>query len=574
MGIRYLLAFTSTNFINMRDEVIEWKRAHRGNKPIIAIDFKNLVYAISTSEESDICGGRHKETLKLWEDLLEALKKLDCKFIFFADSITPMWKVGEWMQRRDEDFDKYKKLYELIKKGTSLEVIPGKIYNLKSLIATYYEMLQKAREYGDFPYSACNDNDSEIAYYAKENEVFAVISNDSDFLIYDGPWKLWSIKDFNNAIRLEATEYNRDSLLEKLQLPRHKMPLWATLVGNDYTKKDENLKRFHVQLSRKYNHGVGDRQLFGSIVKYMNTLNFGPKALDFNITQVARSVFGSDHRRYVELIKNSVDSYNIDNPLDVNMINDPIGKKIYQSKNPIYQSYKALIYPIVGISLPYYDMRGRRPGGIFTDLIVQYTNRKKGILLMETRPETYTLLAKKEANQHFERSEEKIIYPDFTIPPLHQLYLGNTSVVDSEIIGTRWKIFQFIMMFSEEDVKKVKALDKQFRLIGTVLYVLVKKRLLSVEEADGILYTEHRVYDGTDNNRKPVKVVDEHIRSAHIYVKAFDCVRENFAVAGLLSQIQEKLLFNGVFFQQIIHNMSDAFRHKYMNSLQKYRIYA
>lgn len=61
---------------------------------------------------------------------------------------------------------------------------------------------------------------------------------------------------------------------------------------------------------------------------------------------------------------------------------------------------------------------------------------------------------------------------------------------------------------------------------------------MSVIEADGILCTEWDVQNGTESNETPTEVDAESIRSAHIYVNIFKHVRENFAIAGLLSYIQ------------------------------------
>lgn len=52
------------------------------------------------------------------------------------------------------------------------------------------------------------------------------------------------------------------------------------------------------------------------------------------------------------------------------------------------------------------------------------------------------------------------------------------------------------------------------------------------------MFTEHAVYRGTANDRMPNVGDAEHVRSAHIYLIAFPLVRENFAIAGLLSRIQ------------------------------------
>lgn len=66
--------------------------------------------------------------------------------------------------------------------------------------------------------------------------------------------------------------------------------------------------------------------------------------------------------------------------------------------------------------------------------------------------------------------------------------------------------------------------------------------MIDGDTADGILYTEHAVYEnGMLNVEYPVAVVVAgHIRAAHIYNITFSAMRQNFAIAGLLPLIQVK----------------------------------
>lgn len=67
----------------------------------------------------------------------------------------------------------------------------------------------------------------------------------------------------------------------------------------------------------------------------------------------------------------------------------------------------------------------------------------------------------------------------------------------------------------------------------------LQNQLISIEVADGIFWTEHKVYaDKTKDTDYPKIVTAEHIRAAHIYNITFTAMRQNFAIAGLLSSIQ------------------------------------
>lgn len=73
--------------------------------------------------------------------------------------------------------------------------------------------------------------------------------------------------------------------------------------------------------------------------------------------------------------------------------------------------------------------------------------------------------------------------------------------------------------------------------------------MISADVADGILYTEHAVYENeTMNVEYPVVVIAGHVRAAHIYNITFSAMRQNFAIAGLLPMIQVKsACFHGRF---------------------------
>lgn len=66
-----------------------------------------------------------------------------------------------------------------------------------------------------------------------------------------------------------------------------------------------------------------------------------------------------------------------------------------------------------------------------------------------------------------------------------------------------------------------------------------QNELMTVEVADGILYTEYVVCTNeTMNTQYPVTVVASDVRGAHMYNIVFSAMRQNFAISGLLPIIQ------------------------------------
>lgn len=67
----------------------------------------------------------------------------------------------------------------------------------------------------------------------------------------------------------------------------------------------------------------------------------------------------------------------------------------------------------------------------------------------------------------------------------------------------------------------------------------LQNKLLSIAEADGILYTESKVYSNeTSHVGHPTVLVSKFVRAAHIYNIVFSHIRQNFAISGLVSFVQ------------------------------------
>lgn len=91
-----------------------------------------------------------------------------------------------------------------------------------------------------------DEDDAEIMKYAYNKQCFAVLSQDSDFVIAQGNYYYLSLKhlDIN---RLATVAYDGKKLAEFLKVPVNRLPLLATLVGNDYIEFDHLRVSLNVQ---------------------------------------------------------------------------------------------------------------------------------------------------------------------------------------------------------------------------------------------------------------------------------------------------------------------------------------
>lgn len=382
-------------------------RAHPGQKPIIVIDFLSLTIGVPRRQEDVICGGRHKITLDEWRRILNALKSTDCSLVFFSDLKIQEGKIEEWCARRNEEFTIYTELYDLIECGTTLtEIIRQQTdQQRKALSSTFKGMAVIASSYGEFISSVRHECDLEIAQYAKEHNALAVLTNDTDFLIFDGSWRLWSTQYIHvtKSNRLNTTEYNRHGLVNIFSLSQKQLPLFATLLANDFTHV------YYNQLARFYCSMGPMKFRIHNVARYVRRFR-NNNLSDEDIKQIIYDVFGYVDANIEEIFRQSLASYKTDIPLVP--IDDTLEKKLLNTK--MYRVYMTSNSSVEGLTMCYHDMRGYKADSILPMLQIGWMKRRRGIVNRRNKNKsiTFTLLAKKSIDEHFMPTTEENIYPD------------------------------------------------------------------------------------------------------------------------------------------------------------------
>ncbi|XP_055306558.1 uncharacterized protein LOC129570859 [Sitodiplosis mosellana] len=573
MGVRGLKTFLEREGeiypIDIGDEIKQWKRENPNKTPTVVIDFLSLTHCVARKENDTICSGRHQITIKAWTELLDALKATGCLLVFFADLTLQDGKSDTWLSRRNEKFDLYTSLYELIDAGVGVETIVATVQERKGLTTKFHGMELVAQTYGDFHHSIKYECDLEIAQYAKNHDVLAVMTNDTDFLIFDGPWKLWSSNDIEITAskQVKTVEYNRKALAKICSLSQRQLPILATLLGNDFTNEYyDQLNSFHRTLGPM-------RNKFKNVANYVRGFGSGQLS-DAHITQIKQKIFGYGNDAKQQLIRQSIESYSTDFP--VATVDDPIEKQLLTTS--MYRPYMTMMSTNQGITMPFYDMRGCATGANFPLLLADWLKRKIGVIRQrnDDKEFSFTLLMKKAIDVFYKAYTETPIYPKFTVSPLDQLYAKAND--DSDILEMRWKILAFIMTLPDDIILAIKKLSKDLTLVCVTLYALVKSGLIGENEADGILYTEHKVYANEILDAAyPTVLTAKHVRAAHLYNVAFSYVRQNFAIAGLLQSVQEIFQFDGVFYQDLMRKadkMNDPKLESLFAPIKDYRLYS
>ena len=157
-----------------------------------------------------------------------------------------------------------------------------------------------ARKFGLLlkPFAGLSRNNV-IASYATKHKALAVLSDDSDFLIYGGNWKFWSIKELNSQT-MTTMEFNKQKLRLELELNDREMCMLATVGGNDFVKYND-VTSFHRSIGPYHSK-------FFNIANYIKSfpqnISLGDLAM-----KMAMDLFGNTSQELIERVKSSLMSY-------------------------------------------------------------------------------------------------------------------------------------------------------------------------------------------------------------------------------------------------------------------------
>lgn len=214
--------------------------------------------------------------------------------------------MSEWTRRQNDRYEKSIRIIDQINQNYSLDDIINAENDLPSLTSHLYMAEVLADKYGTLKISLNRECDAEMAKYACENpRVVAILADDSDFLIYPGNWRYFSLRELNQE-SLSTMEYNRFALREHLQLNDNELVLLSTLNGNDVIRFDDTF-RFHKSLIQQRNNAALRFTAMTDFIKD-NTQILQSRYL---YRDVARLIYGNNSESYVQRVRESFEFYNI-----------------------------------------------------------------------------------------------------------------------------------------------------------------------------------------------------------------------------------------------------------------------
>lgn len=412
MGVRGLKTFFEQKqfikTISIDTEIAKWKRRHPNVTPIIVFDIAGL----SFNNETFICGGSSRDDDDVLEKWFIRFKKLDVKLVFFQDLNLEKKKELSFMRRKNCEFKSQLELFKKLDAGTMTADLQRRDKYSKDSYTTP-NLISIASKYGDFKFGRWHhDCDLDIARYAWKNNAMAIFSVDTDFIIFDGFWQLWSFgHDFE---KFEAIEFDRYSLCREMNLTVKQLPLFATLMINDDTEKYwDELRTFHRRLHWNCNK-------FKRVAIYiLKNVREWPLS-ERNIDAIIRDVFpkgGFDKIEMRKLIRDSINSYDIYSDNADRPIDDPILEELLNRQGCLMVLRHYVNFNIKATQRMKMPIMNTEKHSIeLNDCLIQILRKQVGILNIHKKKEKnaiqkFKLIAKTSYGNDYHIFHVRPIYP-------------------------------------------------------------------------------------------------------------------------------------------------------------------
>lgn len=212
---------------------------------MIVINYRALIqFACPGMEKQDILsGGRYPVYTEAFDDIFSKFRDYGAQLVFINDGPSTEIKNQCWREKRDVIYDRSINIFNDIDRKVPLSAIAmnKNIPHLKGIAEVF-----DPSKYGKF-YKPCSGEprNKVIASFAAKNKALAILSDDSDFLIYGGDWKFWSVYKINPEL-MTTREYSKANLRTTLKLDDKELSILATVMGNDYIKFTETLVQLQI----------------------------------------------------------------------------------------------------------------------------------------------------------------------------------------------------------------------------------------------------------------------------------------------------------------------------------------
>lgn len=273
---------------------------HEGKQPTIVIDLKELPHTLGAKDEIGIIlGGRYRKYNAMIKTFLDQLKAVNAKLVFFSVGKKLSDTIEIFILHNEKKYIKYLSLLDTIENGNELSrYLRNKnkfAPDIRMTLPIYFNSNKICRQYGELKVTYVCHN-KEIAEFISKNadEILAIITNDTDFLAFDGDFQFWSARDLH-LTKLDCVRYSKDKLKSKLDLNLEQLHLVSALSGHDYLPR-EYVEPFWRKLAEEYGKKGPRIENLARYAKNQTMLqnSVGSNGVLFDVKQISQDVFGDN----------------------------------------------------------------------------------------------------------------------------------------------------------------------------------------------------------------------------------------------------------------------------------------
>lgn len=265
MGVKGLMHYIDhdTSEVRRKISIPEMAAAYSAkDRPVLVVDGMSLIHKLYHKEDDWVYGGQWTEFVESFKTFVSKFHQFGIDLIFFYDGSVCKSKRTEWVNRRLKRLSETDGLFYYIK--STNQHPPESMFQLPTSMGSLTRFILKYECHCQIR-TTILEADQEISEYANRNpNCFAILSQDSDFIIYDT--KPYLSVTHLNMDDLTTVMYDRYQLAREIGLNFSLFPLFSCLLGNDIIQA-ERLRPFHKSLCRSRHRNPSITELIPRVVE-------------------------------------------------------------------------------------------------------------------------------------------------------------------------------------------------------------------------------------------------------------------------------------------------------------------
>lgn len=352
---------------------------------MLIFDVSTLIYKQCKGMEGAL-GGRPQIVVENYKQFFEELIENGAILVFFCDGQLQSTKVKKWCTNREKTWNVINKIRNddnaVIRRDNFLK---GKEYRCHILFESLIQII-KSNNLGRIYTCTDVECDRAVVKYAHDNGAFAIISSDTDFLIFKQQYQFWDLSTLHLKNQT-ITSIDRTKLKELLNLTPDQMQILATVVGNDFTK---SFSKNNIKID--------------SVLTFCR--NAIIDAIDSIHAKMINLGFQFGNVNGFEIIRESLDFYDITNVNCPKLADDSFNFVEHAFKNEFNFQFDASFFD--------FQIRNQSDGNCLLSRFMEVYRKMGGIILRDDREKTLNIVTKLDWNGEYKLHDG--FKPNFDFP--------------------------------------------------------------------------------------------------------------------------------------------------------------